>query len=171
MGAEIERKFLVSSEPEWLADCESRLIEQGYLALEDDGEVRIRIVEGGREALLTVKRGRGLSRDEVTVALDEGQVEELWPLTEGRRLRKRRYLARRDDGSGEWEIDVYEGALEGLIVAELEFGDEEEAAEMAPPGWVGRELTDDERFTNRSLAVDGLPGGGADHPDEPPAES
>jgi len=157
VGAEIERSFLLTEHPAWLADCESRLIEQGYLALEDEAEVRVRIVDEGKEALLTVKSGRGLSREEVTVELDPEQAEALWPLTEGRRVRKRRHLAERD--GARWEIDIYGGGLEGLATAEAEFPSEEEAAALEPPDWLGRELTDDRRFDNRSLATDGLPGG------------
>jgi adenylate cyclase len=157
MGAEIERKFLVEAAPEWLGECESRLIEQGYLALEDEGEVRIRIVDGGREALLSVKRGRGLNREEVTVELAEEQAEPLWPLTEGRRLRKRRYLAERDGGPGVWEIDVYEGGLRGLITAELEFESEAEAEGLEPPAWIERELTGEPGYQNRALAESGKP--------------
>jgi len=83
------------------------------------------------------------------------QFEALWPLTEGRRLRKRRHLLP-DDGV-EVEVDVYEGELEGLIVAEIEFDSEEQARGFEPPPWLGDEVTGDERFLNESLAVDGAP--------------
>ena len=55
------------------------------------------------------------------------------------------------------ELDVYAGSLSGLQVAEVEFGDEDAARRFRPPAWFGREVTDDDRFKNRSLAVDGLP--------------
>jgi adenylate cyclase len=55
------------------------------------------------------------------------------------------------------ELDVYSGALEGLVVAEVEFGSEEESARFDPPDWFGSEVTDDVRYSNRSLAVHGRP--------------
>jgi adenylate cyclase len=57
------------------------------------------------------------------------------------------------------EIDEYAGALDGLVVAEVEFPDEEAAHGFEPPAWFGRELTDDWRYANRSLASDGMPEG------------
>jgi adenylate cyclase len=65
---------------------------------------------------------------------------------------------------------VFEAGLEGLIVAELEFVSEEAAGRLDPPAWAERELTEDVRFTNRSLAVDGLPSEATDDPDEAIAE-
>ena len=58
------------------------------------------------------------------------------------------------------EVDVYEGSLEGLVVAEVEFESEDEAGEFEPPAWVGEELTGDPRYANEALAVDGLPSDG-----------
>ena len=55
------------------------------------------------------------------------------------------------------EVDEYAGALDGLVVAEVEFADEETARGFEPPAWFGRELTDDWRYANRSLAGDGMP--------------
>jgi CYTH domain-containing protein len=56
------------------------------------------------------------------------------------------------------ELDVFRGGLSGLCVAEVEFPSEEEAAAFSPPDWFGREVTDDERFKNKSLARHGRPG-------------
>jgi adenylate cyclase len=155
VGTEIERKFLLEAEPGWLAECESRRIEQGYVALTDDVEVRVRLIDGGREAKLTVKRGHGLSRGETEIELIADQAERLWPLTEGLRVRKRRHRAEREEGC--FEIDVYEGALTGMITAEIEFADEAAADRFQSPEWLGRELTGEERYANRSLAAYGRP--------------
>ena len=86
---EVERKFLVTEPPD-LEGADSDEIEQGYLAIGADGEVRR--APQGRSALLTAKRGSGLSRDEAEVELDRERFEQLWPLTEGRRLHKRRHV-------------------------------------------------------------------------------
>ena len=91
--------------------------------------------------MLTVKRGAGLSRDEVEVEISPEQFEALWPLTEGRRLRKRRHVLPHD--GLEIEVDVYEGELEGLIVAEVEFESEDKARGFEPPAWLGDDVTGD----------------------------
>jgi CYTH domain-containing protein len=55
------------------------------------------------------------------------------------------------------EIDRYRGALAGLVTVEVEFESLEAAAAFEPPGWFGQEVTGDDRYANRRLAVDGLP--------------
>lgn len=155
MATEIERKFLLSALPGWLAECDSERIEQGYLALEEDVEVRVRAAGGSRR--LTVKRGGGRSREEVEIELDEEQFDALWPLTEGRRVAKRRYRRQVEDGV--FEIDVYEGELEGMAVVEMEFDSEETADRFRAPAWTGDEVTGAPGYANRSLAVDGAPDG------------
>jgi adenylate cyclase len=150
---EVERKFLVG-EPPPLDGTEADEIEQGYLAIGSDGEVRLR--RKGDRLLLTAKRGGGLSREESEIELDRDAFERLWPLTEGRRLRKRRHLV--PHGDLKIEMDVYAGELEGLVVAEIEFPSEEEARAFEPPGWLGEEVTGDERYLNETLAARGRPG-------------
>jgi CYTH domain-containing protein len=86
---EIERKFLVKELPPNLNECESRPIQQGYFAVKRDG-TQVRLRKSGTEYSLTFKRGRGLKRHEWEVALIAEQFNELWPTTEGRRLRKTR---------------------------------------------------------------------------------
>jgi CYTH domain-containing protein len=149
---EVERKFLVPEPPD-LAGTESNEIEQGYLAVGADGEVRLR--RKGEALLLTAKRGAGISRDEAEVELDSDPFERLWPLTEGRRLHKRRHLI--PDGDLTIELDVYKGDLEGLVVAEIEFASEDQAGRFEPPGWIGEEVTGDERYLNETLATQGRP--------------
>lgn len=150
---EIERKFLVQAAPT-LNEAERVEIEQGYIvATPGDAEVRLR--RQGEQLLLTAKRGAGLVREEVEIELERAQFEALWPLTDGMRLSKVRYLLR--TGDREIELDVYEGELDGLSVAEVEFPSEAQAESFQPPGWLGPEITGDERYANRALAVDGAP--------------
>jgi adenylate cyclase len=150
---EVERKFLVTDPPDLGGDAGEE-IEQGYLAIGSEGEVRVR--RKGERLVLTAKRGAGLSREEAEVELDREAFEALWPLTEGRRLHKRRSVIPHGDLS--IELDVYEGELAGLVVAEIEFGSEEEARGFEPPEWVGAEVTGDERYLNETLATRGAPG-------------
>jgi CYTH domain-containing protein len=149
---EVERKFLVPDTPD-LDDTESDEIEQGYLAIGADGEVRLR--RKGEKLVLTAKRGAGISRDEAEVELDPEVYERLWPLTEGRRLHKRRHVIPHGDLTV--ELDVYEGDLEGLVVAEIEFDSEDDAGRFEPPDWIGEEVTGDERYLNETLATRGAP--------------
>lgn len=153
MRAEIERKFLVGERPAWLGEMRSEQIAQGYLAIGEDVEVRVRC-KGG-DTMLTAKRGRGLQRDEVEIELTAVQFEQLWPLTEGRRVEKVRHYV--EAGEATVEVDVYAGRLDGLITAEVEFPSEEASREFEPPGWIGPELTGDERYSNASLALHGIP--------------
>jgi adenylate cyclase len=149
---EIERKFLVESKPEEAG--EPRRIEQGYLAITDDGtEVRVRRWPDGQA--LTVKHGSGAVRTEVELMLHEAQFEELWPLTEGARVHKQRWVV--PLGELQVELDIFEGELEGLRMAEVEFPDEEAAHRFEPPEWFGQEVTDDRRYANESLATRGRP--------------
>lgn len=149
---EVERKFLVGEPPD-LHGYHSDEIEQGYLALGSEGEVRLR--RKGDRLLLTAKRGAGLSRDEAEVGLDRETFDRLWPLTEGRRLCKRRHLVPHGDLT--IELDLYEGDLEGLVVAEIEFRSEEEAGAFEAPEWLGEDVTGDRRYLNETLATHGAP--------------
>jgi adenylate cyclase len=149
---EVERKFLVREPPD-LDGIEADEIEQGYLAIGSDAEVRLR--RKGEHLVLTAKRGAGLSRRESEVELDRDRFDELWPLTEGRRLHKRRHVL--PHGDLKIELDVYEGDLGGLVVAEIEFPSEEEARAFDPPEWLGEEVTGDPRYLNETLASEGMP--------------
>jgi len=146
---EIERKFLVERVPDDLGGT-ARRIDQGYVALDEGAEVRVRRI--GDELWLTVKGTGGLARVEEELRLSREQFESLWPLTEGRRIEKTRHTL-----PGGVEVDVYDGSLTGLVVAEIEFASEEESAAFVPPDWFGAEVTDDPRYKNRALAVGGRP--------------
>jgi CYTH domain-containing protein len=152
-GIEIERKFLLDGIPPTMRLARREPIRQGYIALDGDTEVRVRITP--KRALLTVKSGHGGVRTEEEVALDTRQGDALWELTEGRRVVKSRRRVR--VGDAVVEVDEYSGALDGLVVAEVEFADEAASSAFDPPSWFGRELTGDRRYSNRALAADGLP--------------
>jgi CYTH domain-containing protein/CHAD domain-containing protein len=152
VGLEIERKFLLVEAPSWLRNRSAVSIEQGYLAVAEGVEVRLRR-EGARRHL-TVKLGAGEIREEVELEVDPAHFEALWPLTESRRLTKKRYRAALGDGL-EAEVDVYDPPLEGLLIAEIEFPSEQRSREFSPPAWLGKEVTGDPAYANRNLAFDG----------------
>jgi adenylate cyclase len=152
-GAEIERKFLPTALPD--GEHPRRRLEQGYLAVDADGaEVRVRRADD--TTTLTVKSAPGLVRVEEEIPIDERRFESLWRLTEGRRLVKTRHLVPLEGGLTA-EVDVYDGGLSGLITAEVEFPSVEASQAFAAPEWLGREVTGDERYANRTLALHGAP--------------
>ena len=154
-GVEIERKFLVDEPPGDLGQYPADRVEQGYLAVADDG-VEVRLRRRGDRTLLTVKSGPGQVRVEEEMPIEARRFETLWPLTEGRRVVKTRYLVPIEPGLTA-ELDVYTGDLDGLLTAEVEFPSERASADFVPPAWLGREITGDERYANQSLAVRGPP--------------
>jgi CYTH domain-containing protein/CHAD domain-containing protein len=156
MAHEIERKFLIAAAPAWLDECEGVEIEQGYLAVTKEVEVRLR--RSGEETLLTVKGGQGDVREEIEMPLPSDRFRALWPLTKGRRLAKTRRLVPLGDGLTA-EVDVFGGDLAGLVVAEVEFDSRGQEQGFEPPGWAGKELTGNEDYSGQSLASSGLPAG------------
>ena len=152
---EIERKFLVAEPPSDLERWPSTEIEQGYLVITEDGpEVRVRRRHG--RSWLTVKSGAGRVRVEEEIEIEPERFDRLWPLTEGLRIEKTRYEIPAENGLV-IEIDVYNGDLDGLVTAEVEFGSEEAADAYAAPDWLGPDITEDVRYKNQRLARDGAP--------------
>ncbi len=151
---EIERKFLLAELPTPLNLDDSVPIQQGYIALTPDSrEVRVR--RKGEGCYLTVKVGRGLTRQETEIDIDEAQFAALWATTADARLDKIRHHY--PWGEHLIEIDQYQGALAPLLVAEVEFESEQASRDFRPPPWFGEEITDDLRFSNYNLATVGLP--------------
>lgn len=146
---EIERKFLVRKLPEDLTRYPSNEMSQGYLVSTDDG-LQVRLRKTRERFSLTYKRGRGHVREEREVVLTPEQFARLWPATEGKRLLKTRYEI--PLGDRVVEIDIYGGKHNGLVVAEVEFDDEESALSFQPPDWLGDDVTGDPRYSNQLLA-------------------
>jgi adenylate cyclase len=149
---EIERKFVVDQLPAELRAHDSERIRQGYLTVEPV-EVRARSRDD-RTYELTVKSAGALTRAEVNLQLTREQFEELWPHAQGA-IEKTRSSYDVDGWTA--EVDVYDGALVGLVVVEVEFPSEADASAFAPPEWFGTEVTDDPRYRNAALASAGSP--------------
>lgn len=148
---EIERKFLVNELPTDLP--EGTRILQGYLAHDDQMEVRIR--QYGIRHFLAVKEGSGLTRRETEIEISPQQFQSLWPSTEGRRLEKLR--SKISSGACQIEFDRYLGDLAPLLVAEVEFASVAESEQFVKPGFLGLEVTEEEAYKNSSLAIHGTP--------------
>lgn len=148
MPIEIERKFLVKQDWKTIVkdhDCIS--IRQGYLCRDSNCTVRIRIANN--RGILTIKgKSKTLARPEYEYDVDLVEAEELMQMTSGSIIEKKRYFVPVHGKT--WELDVFSGDNEGLVVAELELQDEEEQFEK--PDWIGEEVTDDGRYGNSSLS-------------------
>ncbi|MFD0764258.1 CYTH domain-containing protein [Mucilaginibacter lutimaris] len=149
MPTEIERKFLVDhSRWEQIVKPAGNLYKQGYILSEEKRTVRIRVTDTA--AYITFKgASTGISRSEYeyTIPVDEGnEILQNFATSTIEKVRYNIY-----HGGHLWEVDVFSGVNEGLIVAEIELQSEGEAFEK--PDWAGREVSHDGRYTNASLSL------------------
>ena len=146
MPLEIERKFLVSGHAWRSADAV--LYRQGYLNRDKQRTVRVRIA--GDRAFLTIKGvSSGATRVEFEYEIPVSEAAQLLTLCDGPLIEKTRH--RVTVGGHVWEVDEFHGDNDGLVVAEIELGSEDEA--FARPEWVSVEVTEDARYYNSNLAV------------------
>ena len=149
---EIERKFIPKEMPD-LDKFEKKHIEQGYL--NTDPVVRIRRTD---DRYTMTYKGRGLmAREEYNLPLNEESYIHLRPKCDGNFIEKDRYLIplgkEYDDLTV--ELDVFDGILKGLVLAEVEFTDEKQATSFVPPEWLGEDVTGDLRYYNsRMISAD-----------------
>jgi len=147
MALEIERKFLVSGEFRHLSIRKSE-ISQGYLSVDPDRVVRIRIING--RAILSVKApksGTEFSRHEWEYDIPAVEAEEMMEVCLPDVIRKTRYIVPEQDKI--FEVDVFHAKNEGLVIAEIELDSEDE--DFTKPSWLGEEVTGDPRFYSASL--------------------
>lgn len=150
-GLEIERKFLVTKKGGNYksAAFSSSRIKQGYIPA-DGATVRIRVRDD--HAFLTIKShasASGLSRYEFEQEIPMADAEQLLRLCKGGFIDKMRYLVKSPDGRHTFEVDEFYGDNEGLVVAEVELGNEDEPFEKLD--FIGEEVTLDPRYRNSSL--------------------
>ncbi len=148
---ERERRFLVAREPESLP--QPQVIVQGYLTT-GPASVRVRRIDG--RFVLTIKTGSGRNRVEIERALAPEEFEALWAVATDLRIAKRRHRIDLADGNTA-ELDLFDDDLAGKRLVEVEFTDDQSADAFVAPGWFGREVTEDGRYTNASLARNGWP--------------
>ena len=146
MPLEIERKFLVTSDA-YKAGAKLVEITQGYLTIQDNLAIRVRIEVHHASIAIKSKISERVNREyEYSIPLDEAQS--LLNLSQHSPITKTRHLV--DYKNHMWEVDEFHGDNEGLIVAEIELDDENEKFEMPP--WLGEEVTADYRYLNSNLA-------------------
>ena len=144
---EIERKYLVKSIPENLKDYPCRVMEQGYLNIAPV----IRIRKDNDNFELTYKSKGLMVREEYNLPLTKEAYEHLLLKIDGRLIKKRRYMIPLE-GNLTVELDVFEGALAPLILAEVEFPDEDSALSFTPPDWFGEDVTFSGKYHNSHLS-------------------
>jgi len=150
MAKEIERKFLIEELPSSVIEGKKAChILQGYITADPTGQ-QVRLRSKNDQYSLTVKGKGQLEREEVEITLHTQQFEALWPLTEGRRIVKKRYEI--PYHSLTIELDIFEKSLTGLRVAEIEFDSVAVSEKLQVPDWFGKEVTEDARYTNSQLA-------------------
>jgi adenylate cyclase len=148
MATEIERKFFVINK-DWQSQASrSDRLTQGYLTLGGERSVRVRTKADGK-AFLNIKSSvNGISRLEYEYEIPHDEALEileniaLKPMVD-----KVRHIV--ETGKHTWEIDVFSGDNQGLIIAEIELGSEDEAFEK--PDWLGAEVSGDPRFYNMNI--------------------
>lgn len=147
-GLEIERKFLVKKGDAYKsAAFSSSHIQQGYIPA-DGATVRIRTRDD--KAYLTIKGksvNGGMTRYEFEKEIQMDEAQQLLLLCKGGVIDKRRYLVK--SGNHTFEVDEFYGDNEGLVMAEVELAEENEAFDK--PDFIGMEVTGDKRFYNSHL--------------------
>jgi adenylate cyclase len=151
---EIERKFLVSNLNACLQHyTTSRSIVQGYLSFDPARTVRVRKTDS--KAFLTIKgksNATGDTRLEWEKEIPENEATLLLDLCLGQIIRKTRYVVPHQ--SHLFEVDIFSGKLQGLVIAEVELFSADEQLDL--PTWIGKEVTGDLRYYNSDLAKKGL---------------
>ncbi|WP_295677010.1 CYTH domain-containing protein [uncultured Mucilaginibacter sp.] len=148
MGVEIERKFLVDHE-KWgeINKPQGIHYRQGYIV--DEASKTIRVRAAGKKGFITIKSSTtGITRKEFEYEIPVEEALQLIDGFAGSEVEKTRY---RITFEGKlWEVDEFWGDNHGLIMAEIELQQEDEAFEQ--PDWITREVSDDKRYYNSYLA-------------------
>jgi len=147
-SVEIERKFLVTN-LEFIKDSfENNRIEQGYLNSDKERAVRVRIKKN--KGYLTIKgqsNTSGTTRFEWEKEIDIQEAQQLLAIAEPGAILKTRYLVKNDQHV--FEVDVFDGDNEGLVIAEIELDNENE--HFKKPSWLGTEVTGQVKYYNSQL--------------------
>ena len=146
---EIERKFLISKEnlPKNLDSYPHHRLEQGYLSTAPV----VRIRKEDDNYYLTYKSKGLMTREEYNLPLTKESYEHLKEKIDGRLITKKRYVIPLKD-SLFIELDIFSGDLAPLMLAEVEFPDEETANHFTPPKWFGEDVTFSSSYHNSTLS-------------------
>ncbi len=144
---EIERKFLVKQLPDHLDQYARRELEQGYLCTSPV----VRIRKDNENYELTYKSKGLMVREEYNLPLTKESYEHLKTKIDGRLISKTRYMLPLEHDLT-IELDVFHGDLAPLLLAEVEFPDEDSANAFLPPAWFGEDVTFSTKYHNSTLS-------------------
>lgn len=150
MGLEIERKYLIKKTPDNLSDYECHTLVQGYL----NTSPVVRVRKEDDLYYLTYKGSGLLTREEYNLPLDEQAFLHLLEKADGNIISKRRYKIPYicNDKSFTIELDIFDAPFSPLIIAEVEFADENESDCFIAPDWFAKEVTYDPEYHNSNLS-------------------
>lgn len=148
MAEEIERKFLVRSEG-WRAGVTRQThIVQGYLSSNAKATVRVRIL-GEERSVVTIKGPvEDLARAEFEYPIPLEDARQMLEIAQPHVVSKTRHIV--PHAGLIWEVDVFDGAHAGLVIAEVELDRADRVVEL--PDWAGKEVSHDDRYANASLS-------------------
>ena len=143
---EIERKYLLET-IDWKKEIIQSItnIKQAYLFEDHEKSVRIRVRSD--KAFLTIKMGKGVTRNEFEYSIPVSDAEEMIAKASLLCLEKDRFVI--EYHGAVWEIDVFKGKYEGLVLAEIELSAENQEIQL--PTWIGEEVTNDPAYLNVNL--------------------
>jgi adenylate cyclase len=152
MAKEIEHKFIAAFASDHVFSAPFKYYEQAYIVT-GDPEVRIRrtmssdftAISIAGTYYMAVKSGAGLIREEIEFSIPDADGLALFAMAK-HKIKKRRHHA------GNWEIDVFSGELDGLLIAEIEV-DDPSAPVPPPPAGIHllKDVTHDPAFKNKAL--------------------
>jgi CYTH domain-containing protein len=154
MPTEIERKFLLVND-DWKGSVTRRIrIRDGLIASNNGNKARVRIADSN--ATITLKsRRRGSIRTEFEYAIPYSDaVEILRTMCDGHVLDKVRHVI--THAGTVWHVDVYEGILNGVVLAEVELQHPDQKFDL--PGWIGKEVTGDPRYRKINMETQHIVG-------------
>lgn len=156
---EIEKKFLINRLPDNLDKYDCKEIIQGYLSTNPV----LRVRKSNDRYILTYKSRQGVEQkdniciaDEIEADLTKDSFEHLLSKCDGVVIKKKRYVIPLDEKEVgvknlKAELDIFEGVFDGLVFAEVEFGDINDINEFIKPDWFGKDVSDDKRYRNSFL--------------------
>ena len=149
MPIEIERKFLVKNNSFLTNSFQKKYIKQGFLNTDKHRTVRVRITDDtGYITIKGITNETGMSRFEWEKQIPIDEANNLMNLCENTPIEKHRYLLKND--SFVFEVDVFHGENNGLIIAEIELTSEKD--QFTKPEWLGKEVTGETKYYNSMLS-------------------
>jgi CYTH domain-containing protein len=150
VALEIERKFLVANDGWKTSIARSVRIRDGLVANNDGQKARVRIADDVATIALKSRKRDHIVRDEFEYAIPLSDAEEiLRTMCDGYVLYKTRNFVLHT--SNTWQVDVYEGLLDGVVLAEIELTHADQP--LILPDWIGAEVTSDPSFRKINMVA------------------